>query len=327
MKFSSKQRGAALIIALMVVSIVAMLAITLGNDFLVISKRVQHQLYSQQAYTYLYGAEGFARKWLLDDIAEDNASDSAFDRWNTAIDIPTEQGILSGQLIDLQGRINLNDLMATPKKGYSEAQKRFIRLLQTLELKQPLDQLAAEEVCNALIDWLDVNDTETIPGGAESLFYNESEPYTRAANQAMVRVSELRLIKGVDEELLAALRPNVTVWPIGGGGVLNINTAPLKVLQSLNAENSLQPLSEIDAQYIVEQRESQEGLEDDSIFKQGSFKEVKINTDGLGYTSDYFMLSMETLFVDQWFRLYSVLYRNSETKTIRVIARNKRDSF
>ena len=118
MKYYSNQSGAALIVALMVVALVAMLAITLGNDFMVATKRVQHQVYSQQAYTYLLGADGFARKWLLDDIKEDdNKSDSEFDIWNAELDIPTDQGLLSGQLSDLQGRFNLNNLVNPPPSG------------------------------------------------------------------------------------------------------------------------------------------------------------------------------------------------------------------
>jgi len=333
LSYFPKQDGAALIIALMVVALVAMLAITLGNDFLVAAKRVQHQVYGQQAYTYLYGAEGFARKWLLDDIAAENTSDSEFDIWNTALDIPTDQGVLSGQLVDLQGRFNINSLAGAAPAGevkkYSENQKRFIRLLQTLELKEPLDQPTAEEMSNALLDWLDMDDIERNPGGAESPYYNEQKPYARAANGPMLRVSELRMVKGFDSKILKALAPHVTVWPLNasGNGNININTATINVLQSLNAENDLQPLNKSDAQYIIEQRESEEGFEDLSVFQQGSLKEVKIVTDGLGYTSDYFMLSTETLFLDQWFRLYSVIYRDSANKSIKVIARNKRNSF
>lgn len=330
-RHSSRQGGAALIVALMVVALVAMLAITLGNDFLVATKRVQHQVYGQQAYTYLYGVEGFARKWLLDDISSDNDSDSEFDTWNTELQVPTDQGILSGQLIDLQGRFNLNKLgqgsAGSGDDQYNEDHRRFIRLLQTLELKQPLDQLAAQELSNAVADWLDPDDTERNPGGAESPFYNDEKPYARAANGPVLRVSELRMVRGMSAEILKALSPHVTVWPTDGGGLLNINTASLNVLQSLNAEKDLQPLNKSDAQYIIEQRESEEGLEDGKVFEQGSLKELNIVTTGVGYTSSYFLLATETLFLDQWFRLYSVFERNTEDKSIRVIARNKRNSF
>jgi len=334
LKSCSRQGGAALIVALMVVSLVAMLAITLGNDFLVASKRVQNQIYSQQAYTYLYGAEGYARKWLLDDIAAgNNPSDSEFDVWNTELQVPTEQGFLSGQLSDLQGRFNLNTLAQSAPAAsggaqdpYTESQKRFIRLLQTLELERPLDESSAVEITNAVSDWLDKDDTERSPGGAEGLFYNDTEPYSRVANRSILRVSELRMVKGVSSELLLALAPHVTVWPEGGGSDININTASLNVLQSLNAKGDLEPLNKTDAQYIIEQRET-EAFEDPSVLDEGPLKGFNIVTSGLGYTSDYFLLSMETVFLDQVFRLYSVLYRNSDDKTIKVIARTKRDIF
>lgn len=333
MKFYSRQSGAALIVALMVVALVAMLAITLGNDFMVATKRVQHQVYSQQAFTYLLGADGFARKWLLDDIKEDNASDSEFDIWNAALDIPTDQGLLSGQLSDLQGRFNLNNLSQNApsggEKNYSEDQKRFIRLLQTLELESQIDVSTAEELSNALRDWLDSNDEESSPGGAESGYYSDNKPYGRIANRAMVRVSELRMVKGFSAEIVDALSPHVRVFPSeeGGGGDININTATLNVLRSLNAKDELEPLNIGDAQFIIEERESKEGLEDLSVLDEGSLKGLGIVPAGLGFKSDYFLLSTETLFLDQWFRLYSIIYRNTDEKTIRVVARNKINSF
>lgn len=330
MKYYSNQSGAALIVALMVVALVAMLAITLGNDFMVATKRVQHQVYSQQAYTYLLGADGFARKWLLDDIRDDNPSDSEFDIWNAELDIPTDQGLLSGQLSDLQGRYNLNNLAGLavlPTGKYPPPQQEFIRLLQTLELEQELDVTTAEELSNALVDWLDIDDDERSPGGAESGYYSDNKPYSRtAAGKTMMRVSELRMVKGFSAEIVKALAPYVTVWPMGGGNI-NINTATENVLRSLNADNDLQPLSISDAQYIIEQREIEEGLEDGSVFNKGSLKDIKIVTDRVGYTSDYFLLSTETLFLDQWFRLYSVIHRDTPEKTIRVVARNKINSF
>jgi general secretion pathway protein K len=281
----------------------------------------------------LLGADGFARKWLLDDIKEDdNKSDSEFDIWNAELDIPTDQGLLSGQLSDLQGRFNLNNLNdpaglpVLPAGKYHPPQQEFIRLLQTLELEQELDEPAAEELSNALLDWLDTDDNERSPGGAESGYYSGNEPYARVAGIAMVRVSELRLVKGFSAEIVKALSPHVTVWPRDGGNI-NINTATLNVLRSLNADNDLQPLNISDAQYIIEQRESEEGLEDGSVFQQGSLKELNIVIDRVRYTSDYFLLSTETLFLDQWFRLYSVIHRDSAKKTIRVVARNKINSF
>jgi general secretion pathway protein K len=332
LKYYSKQHGAALIVALMVVALVAMLAITLGNDFMVATKRVQHQVYSQQAYTYLLGADGFARKWLLDDIKEDdNESDSEFDIWNAELDIPTDQGLLSGQLSDLQGRFNLNNLVGLKVLAdgkYPPQQQGFIRLLQTLELEQELDEAAAEELSNALLDWLDDNDDERPEGGAESGYYSDNKPYSRVAGVAMMRVSELRMVKGFSAEIVKALSPYITVWPMDGDSKININTATLNVLRSLNTDNDLQPLNISDAQYIIEQRESEEGLvEKSAVFEKGSLKGRGIVTGGVGYTSDYFLLSTETLFLDQWFRLYSVIQRNTPEKTIRVVARNKINSF
>jgi general secretion pathway protein K len=103
----------------------------------------------------------------------------------------------------------------------------------------------------AMIDWVDVDDIPTGAGGAESNYYRSlDKPYT-ARNGPMETIAELRLIKGVTDEVLLKLGARrvggivdpvtnlyLTAVPLpqGGGWRVNLNTAPLAVLNSLTRE-------------------------------------------------------------------------------------------
>jgi len=322
------QQGAALIVALLVVMIVAMLVTAVASDALVVFRKVENQLHSQQAYAYLLTAEGVARKVLLDDLEQDlkgGKLDTRNELWAAEdLQFVTEQGIIAGQLQDLAGRLNLSSLSFKPTKTkrYSVDQQRFIRLLQVLEIEEPLSLNQAEQLANAVFDWLDDDDKERSPNGAESYYYASAEPPGRPANRNAVSVSELRWVKGVTPEIYQALSPHLTALPGSMTGI-NINTASLAVIRSLNEDNELQPLLVQDAEKILEQIESDEGFENLSFFKGPSLSTKKIDTSGLVFRSEYFLLQAKTEFLSRSFSLQSIIHRDAAQKRARVIARSQ----
>ena len=323
-----RQQGAALIVALLVVMIITMLVTSVSSDALVVFRKVENQLHSQQAYAYLLAAEGVARKVLLDDLEQDLKSDkldTRTEQWAAKdLKFATEQGVIAGQLHDLAGRLSLSGLSfkATKTKRYSADQQRFIRLLQVLELEQPLNLDQAEQLANAVFDWLDDDDKERSPNGAESYYYASAEPSGRPANRNAVSVSELRWVKGMTPEIYQALKPYLAALP-GSVAGLNINTASLAVIRSLNEDNELQPLLVQDAEKILEQIESDDGFEDLTFFKGPSLSTKKIDTSGLVFSSEYFLLQAKTEFLSRSFSLQSMIHRDAAAKKARVIARSQ----
>jgi general secretion pathway protein K len=311
--YRRKQEGAALILALVVVSMVVLLATTLGNDFLVTFKRVENQLYNQQARSYLLSAESFFRFALIEDMANPTDTES---EWAPKEFIFEDQvsSVIEGRIDDLQGRINLNYI--------ASSKEPFIRLLQltTEHLDQPVDSNQAIEISNAVIDWLDkdASDAETLPGGAESISYRDMEPPMRAANQAMVSVSELRLVKGISEEIYQAVKSYVTVY---GNGSININTASATVLRTLN-KSGLPPFSEVEVSDIISEREeSGTGLED--LSGMPANLTTGIVSHSPVFKSQYFKLTSSTEFEDRRYTLYSIVERSFDNKTVKVIARSQ----
>lgn len=334
-----RQRGAALILALVVFGIVALLATSLGMDFLVAVRRAENQLYGQQAEAYMRGAEGLARFYILDDFKKHNDIDHISEGWlNFPLQNALDVGTITGTLCDLQGRFNLNNLPGSPKPpagggtavGYTVDQELFIRLLQVLPLKTPLEQQQAEDLTNAVTDWIDSDNNVSGTGGAEDGYYGDLDPPYRPGNQPLHRVSELRWVKGMTDEIYRALAPHVVALP--AGVKLNINTADLLLLRSINQHGNLVPISEGDAQGILESRDGDVASSDPSKLNKGFAKVTDfINAHPnkpqgvatiLDVRSDYFLLDEALQFQDRTFTMRTELHRDGTGK-ITTLARGR----
>lgn len=325
----NQQQGAALIVALLVFAVAAALMAGLGRDFALQLQRGSNATLREQGWAYLRGAEALAATALrLDadqDARRDEPRDDLTELWATrdrAYPLP-EGGWLNGRLEDLQGRFNINSLAygaaSTATDGNSDPgsdvasqsfsieQQLLIRLLQTFD-EPRLSQSDAIALTEAITDFIDADDQPRFRGGEDAL-YQSMVPAYRPANQPLASVSELRAVKGVTPELYRALAPLVTVWP-PQGGKLNIQTAPLALLRSLNVDGSLDPLPLAVGQRFIDLRVGGELTFDrmlsDPVFSDGSTAALR---ELLVEYSDWFLLSAGVEIADREMRLYSVLER------------------
>lgn len=117
MALGGRQRGAALVVALLVFAIAAALMVGLQRDFTLAMQRGSNSLVKEQAWSYLLGAESLAELALLADTVTDAQRsaprDDLSELWaQEATPYPLDEGgLLAGQLEDLQGRFNLNNLL------------------------------------------------------------------------------------------------------------------------------------------------------------------------------------------------------------------------
>ncbi len=322
-KLGVAQHGATLVVALTVVMVVGILATSVSQEFLTLSRRVENQAQSRQVEAYLIGAESVARQALLQDMQISPSQDYAVDLWAQSLELELPVGLLRACMVDLQGRLNLNALASPDDDGYSSEQRRFIRLLQTLDIENPLGLAQATMLANAVFDWVDPDAEQRFPGGAEDLFYYQQSPAGKAANQPFASVSELRLVRGMSDEIYLALTPHVSLW---GNGTVNINSADATlsrekiqgefninsrpvpvVLRTLNTEEDLTPLPEDDAMELVNLRINAGGWSNLDFLGQGRFS--AINTDGLGVGSEYFNLISAIELGERRYQMQSVLYR------------------
>ena len=258
-----KQRGAAMVVAMLILSIVTVFAASLAFDYQFAIRRVSNQMLMQQAYQYLLATEAIAAKALLQDLQNDADDGVSVDRkselWAEENMIFTvEDGAYTGKLIDLQGRFNLNSLKPpTVKEGqlppevpYTISQGIFIRLLQALGDEEfAISEQDAKAITESIIDWLDEDSNPVgFACGEDDAYRNiENRQAHRVANGAFYSVSELRLICNLPVQMFYRLRPYITVWPLTGQSSININTAGAPLLRSILVDkNDVDSLKDID---------------------------------------------------------------------------------
>jgi general secretion pathway protein K len=340
----ARQSGATLVVALVVVLLVVMLATRVTGDYLVLFRTIENQNSLQQARAYLRGAEAVAREALLQDVQLGAEIDSLREIWSQRLLIPLPEGNMDACLVDLQGRLNLNDLGASESEGYSAAQKRFIRLLQVLDVEPQLDQARAVELANAVFDWIDADSSLRYPGGAEELDYLQQQPSYKPANQAFASTTELLLIKGMTVELVAALTPHVSVW---GNGNMNVNTldagftgsdqpGTLRVnnadpefpespqptlLRTLNNADSLLPLSIEGANLLANIRSGNGGFVPNlEFFGSGVLASQEWDLEGLDVKSEHFLLTADMLVQTLHYQLQTVLQRRVDAAGVPLVS-------
>lgn len=294
----NKSSGMALLTALLVVSIATIIAVSLIKRQWIDIRKTQNTLRMEQSWLYAKGVEAWALGRLYDDVTK-NAVDSEKDSWGYPIE-PTdiEGGQISAAIVDCQSKFNINNLLATNEAG-QKYQARFRRLLKVLELP--------ERLIEPLMDWLDADSDIHYPSGVEDSHYmSKAKPY-RAANQAMVDISELRLVEGFTEEIYQALKPYVSALP--GIVSINVNTASEPVLRSLGND-----ISQQDAQYIIEFRTEAPFDSIDSFLQHQALAGRTIVAEGLGVTSKYFKVDSDVLIDNYQMGYTSIIYREDKEK-------------
>ncbi len=173
----------------------------------------------------------------LDESSADFRAEAWGDDWHRLASVPisTEDGaLLRIRVEDAGSRLNLNALFADGLIRDPLTEILLIRWFERLADEAPdvFRSRDPDELAQNLIDWVDADETRP-GGGLEDDYYQRQRPSYRAANRPLLSVDELALIEGFDAEVVAVLRPYVTVYPLAGGDGINPNTAPPWVLALL----------------------------------------------------------------------------------------------
>ena len=316
---ANHQSGVALVTAILIVALASILSASLLKRLNLDISRTQNIIQNEQAYLYTLGLEIIAFSFLRHD-AEDNKHDSLDEYWAFELPpFPVEGGQVAGGLKDLQGKFNLNNLSKTINaKNYQNDLQRFQRLLVELELNSQL--------ANGIVDWLDTDSETTIPGGAEDDYYFGLEKAYRTANTLLVSPSELRQIRGFeDEKTYDALIDHVTALPVATS--ININIASKEVLKSLSTELKDEDIDKILDRVAVdpEGKSKSEPFKDISEFetfmKQNSGKQ-NFKAKNMVVSTDYFLLTAMAEIARGRVTLYSIIHRSNKGD-IRVISRSQ----
>lgn len=296
------QRGVALITALLVVALATVAAVGLASRQQLDIRRTGSLLHGEQAQAYVLGAESWARVVLARDQRESKV-DTLEEDWATQPPISSvEGGTVLGRVLDMQGRFNINSLVVEGKPN-DAAIDRYRRLLSILELDEVL--------IDPLVDWMDADIDVRFPDGAEDETYQLLQPAYRTANRNLVDVSELRLIKGYDNNTVARLRPFIVVLP--EPAPLNVNTALAEVLRTLAPD-----MSASDADTLIEGRGDEGYARVEDFMQQSVLQDKAVNAADLSVISNWFLVISEANIGQGRARLASLLQRSrQDMRTVR----------
>ena len=335
-----RQSGVAIITVLLMIALATIAAVSMTKrQYLDVRRQGARQTIAQ-AKQALLAAEDLAKVVLKLDDAK---IDSPDEEWTKSVSAPIAGGLITGCLVDMQGRFNLNNLVDQEGKPDNNQIQRFELLLNALDI----DEDAADSIVAGAIDWIDKDINTHSSNGAEDDYYMSqtsegSLPY-RAANRPFTSLSELRLVNGIrelDADTLATLIRNVSVLP--GQTDFNVNTASLEGLQMLaphvnseKADSLLQwPGGNPDKYPACGDIATETGTAGDEE-TQAPFEKINdlkaavkdgddqlTNDKGIGFSSEYFELRVDAKLGTVWLTQFTLLHRDSNGK-IKVVRRSR----
>ena len=312
------QRGVALIMAVLIVALATILAVDVGFKGYLDQRRTANAFALDQSFEIALGGEAWASDSLRRDKLQSPKQDDFTEEWATPIPpIPLEDvgGEFEGQLEDLQGRFNLNNLVAFDNSGVSKvdpaAVKRLERLLEILELEP--------KWANIIADWIDADGDPGFPDGAEDMVYTGLTPPYRTANMPITRTSELLALPEFGLERYRKLAPFITALP--AGTTINVCTASPELLDALVEGRRQFTLARDSTKESRQQRcfpNKQEFEQPLSAEEKQELVEGKV----IDQTSDYFLATIWVTLGTHRYTLYSLLYRTDGSNQVRPILRS-----
>ena len=298
-----RQRGVALLVALLVVALAVILIAALLDRGELARARTRNVLRSEQAEAYAQGLETYAAQILV--ATAGHGADTNASPW--ALPLPAQPvpgGVISATMRDLNGCFNLNNLSAKGGNpvGWTPI---FVNLLSALgvdpNLKDPIKS------------WLGSDGS----GDTEANYYLALAVPYRPRSGLFAHVSELRLVRGVTGDVYARLAPYVCALP--PGTKINVNTASVPVLRSLG-DNLTQPAAE------KLWSNGQANYSDPSVFATdaNAVGDLTVGTRLalLAVNSSYFLARGDIVLDDVPFTFFSLIQHN-QGQPIQVLERSR----
>ncbi|WP_223216862.1 type II secretion system minor pseudopilin GspK [Paraburkholderia phenoliruptrix] len=347
----AQQRGAAIISALLVVALSAILVAGMLWRQQVQVRRIENQRLLAQAQWVARGALDWTRLILRSEGDTSAGITYLGGVWGVPIaktrlsdflgqigEVRAQQGAatyLSGSIEDAQARFNLRNLVASPAPGVMQLDLEQIgayqRLLVSLGVNSQLAKNTAQQVRASLLQSATrfqtvtstsgTTSTPAIQGGAmgggftDKPGIEDSEDSAAHAPLQLTSVDSLLDIPGYTPEMVARLRPFVTVLPTVTA--VNMNTASAEVIAAVVPGMSLSS-----AQAFVARRQTVffHNVGDVQLALRGAgVQSVSIDPAELDVNTNYFFIhgrvQHERAEVDRT----TLVYRDALTHTTRIV--------
>jgi type II secretory pathway component PulK len=202
------------------------------------------------------------------------------------------------------GRFNINAILLQNDK----------ELLKSMFINWGLELEDAQEITDALIDWIDPGDDEQL-NGAEKKYYEAEGRINQPFNRPFYDVAEVSLVRGM--ELVEAVRPDWRNWfTIWSGGPLDLNEASAELIAAA-AEISVEQADIIPE--TVRGTDNLRDTEDDVPFQDTAtpLALLGIDSSAAGDIAKRFTVNDTTT------RIESIGYAEGAKRKISIIVRNR----
>ena len=300
-----RQGGVAILSVLLIVAIASALTYSLATQQSMVIAQSQQVLVGDQIRNLLLGGEVLARQTLYQDWEDPDTrqKDTLLEAWAQAappFEIPG--GFIEVNIRDLQGCYNLNSIPLSPRDpARTDTMKTFF-LAAGLE----------GNFVDRWLDWVDA-DEEVVAAGAEDGDYLSADRAYRTPNARAAHVSELLLLGEVEFEAYNTLRESACILPEGAQDKININTVNQATLQALfptAAATDVASLVESERDYTTIGE-----FEGD----HGEFAGADVF---LGFTTEFFEVSVRAELGGTGGEMVSTIYRNAGSGEISVLNRD-----
>ena len=314
-------RGFALILTILIVSLVVVLTLQFNNS-------MWSDLYSSANLRDGIRLRFIARSGVncaLAVLSEDYSSsdsDSLREAWANSKELSLksvtmfENGHFQVDISDLSGKIQVNRLITEDGK-YNEAQKMLLMRFLSSEHFQ-FDSEEVGNLIDAIKDWIDPDDDVT-RFGAESGYYQSLENPYSCKNGPIESLGQMLLIKGVTKELfygnehVPGISNHLTVY---GDGKININTADPLVLCSLSDDIDMEMARDM----LIYRLDEGNDLKDPGWYRKiPGMADTTIELDLIKTSSPYFEIESAGISGAMNKRVAAIIKREGE-KPIQVLA-------
>lgn len=200
-----------------------------------------------------------------------------------------DEGRFEVKVFDHSGRIQINKLVKEDG-NYDEGQKGLLtRFLESFGI----DGEEADNILDAIKDWIDEDEDPTGVGRAESSYYQGLKKPYACKNGPIEFLEELLKVKGISQKLFYGTveTPGIRSYlsPHGDDGKININTADRLVLRALSEETKEDP--EMVENMVDYRNDKDNDLKQINWDDRVGFTGVNINKDLLTTSSTYFEIT------------------------------------
>ena len=323
------QRGVALILVLLMISIIVAVTIQLNRST---RSEVYEAANLSDGIRMGYVAESafYAGEAIL--LADKNQFDALTEDWakTEMLALKSEELFDNGSfkllIEDEGGKIPINKLVSGNEVN-GTIRDLLLRLLTGSDFHLPRDQ--AGNIVAAIIDWIDTNEEVTNDSatgtGAETGYYEGLERPYAAKNAPLDCIEELLMVKGITRELFygtgesPGLVSCLTVFGDVSAVKININTAPKPVLRALATPEMTDDLVEALDEY---RRDEKNKLDEPAWYTRVPGAAGLIIPAGLTATvrSDTFRITAVGLQGRMTQRITAIVKRESDRRKVKLLS-------